>query len=200
MSPPHLALVNPETGEVDPEAPSYPDALALLAQLETTIEQLDRRHKGDLLRIARLEADREAAAMNRPENEHVEVIHKLWKAACRKRRPLHYTDREHISSAVKALGFDTCVRAVAGLRFDPYTRRQRNGKVKSYDDLETAFKTYGRVTEYAGRAPQGYEPDPEKIAAIADVPVEWVSEQLGGAGTDKRPEVVDSPGPARKAA
>jgi hypothetical protein len=174
----HLHLVDNETGEISPEAPAYPEALALLGQLETQIKMLDRRHKGDLLRIAQLEQDREQAALASPLRKHVEVIYALWKAACGKRRPLHFTDRESIAAAVKHLGFDTCVRAVAGARYEPYTRRQRNGKVKRFDDLNTIFKTYGKVSDFAGRAPRDYSPSAEKIAAIAGVDVEWVEREL----------------------
>lgn len=139
----------------------------------------DRDLKGKRLRIAELEADREAEAEDHPLRPQVDAVHACWKAINGKRRPLHFSDVFSIAAAVHKLGFDTCLRAVVGNHFDPYTRRQRNGKVSRYTDLETIFKTYGRVSDYAGRAPESWTPDAEKVAAIAEVPTERVREWLG---------------------
>lgn len=175
----HLHLVDPATGELAEDAPSYPEALTLLHQLDTQISMMDRDLKGKRLRIAELEADREQEARDHPLRPQVDAVHACWKAATGKRRPLHFSDVFSIAAAVNKLGFDTCLRAVVGARFDPYTKRQRNGQTKRYDDLDTIFKTFGKVSDFAGRAPEDWKPDAEKVAAIGHVDQGRVREWLG---------------------
>jgi len=164
-------------GEVTPQ--NFRLLLARVRELEAHEERLERELKGKRLQIAKLEADREAEAMASPERPQVECLHKLWKKACRRRRALHFTDRENMARAVKRLGFDTCCRAIAGAAYDPYTRRLKNGRLERYDDLELIFRNFGKVTEFARRAPQGWKPNPDKIAAITGVPLADVREWLG---------------------
>ena len=175
---PHLQLVT-DDGEVRPDA-TVSDALVLVNQLETTVRMFERDIKGKNLRIATLEADRETKALDSPWRQHVEVVHAVWLVACHKRRPLHFTDRENIEAVVKhkQMGFGFALRCIAGARFDSRGRRRRNGKPRYWNDLDDIFKTYGWAHEYATRAPDDWQPDPEKVAAIASVDVEWVKEEL----------------------
>lgn len=179
MSEPALHLVDPETGELAEDAPSYSEALTLLRQLDTSVRMLERDLAGKRLRIAELEADREQEAADHPLRPQVNAVHACWKAATGKRRPLHFSDVFSIAAAVNKLGFDTCLRAVVGAKFDPYTKRQRNGKTKRYDDLSTIFKKFSSVVDFADRAPEGWTPDPAKIAAIAKADEGRVREWLG---------------------
>lgn len=160
-----------ENGEIDPKAPPWSQALILLTKAENRCRGLD-------LQIARLEADRELAAQNNPLRPEIDLVHACWKRATGKRRPLHFTDVENIGAAVKKLGLRTCLQAVVGLSYDPHTRRQRNGDTKPYNDLETAFKSYGRVQDYADRAPKDWEPNVNAIAEIGGVEPEWVKQLL----------------------
>lgn len=172
-----LHLVD-ENGEVSPDAPSYPQALQAIGELELKLRRAQDRISGLDLRIIELQVDREQRALEAPERPQVEVIHKLWKKATGKRRQLHFEDREAIAAAIRKLGFALCIRALAGAKYDPYTRRLRNGTVKRYNDLETIFKSYAKVIDFAERAPKDWKPDAVKIAAVAAVEVEWVREQL----------------------
>ena len=175
----HLQLVDTATGELVEAPAEHSEALALVRKLEVQTRMMERDLAGKRLRIAELEADREAEAEDHELRPQVDAVHACWKAATGKRRPLHFSDVFAIASAIKKMGFDTCLRAVVGAKFDPYTRRQRNGQVKRFNDLETIFKTFGKVSDFASRAPQGWTPDPEKIGSIAEVPVERVREWLG---------------------
>jgi hypothetical protein len=175
----HLRLVDVETGELVEDVPEYSEALVTLRKLDTQVRMLERDIAGKRLRIAELEADREEEARNHPLRSQVEVVHACWKAACGRRRALHYTDVFNIAAAIQKMGLDTCLRAVAGAKYDPYRRRLKNGNFKAYDDLETIFKTYAKVSDFAERAPTTWTPDPERIAAIARVEVRWVEQLLG---------------------
>ncbi len=179
MTRPDLRLVDPDTGELAPDAPSYSEALAALGKLETAIRMLERDLAGKRLRIAELEADREAKALDDPLRAEVELIHAAWKVACRRRRPLHVADRERISRAVKKLGLRRCLAAVAGAAYDPNrSKPRRNGHRETYNDLELVFREYANVARFAARVPDGWDPDPERLAAIGEPSADWIAERL----------------------
>lgn len=157
-----------------------PDWLNALVQLEAA----QRRLAGADLRIAQLEADRERAAMEDPLRPEVELLHKLWKRATGRRRGLDANDREQISRALQGASLLTCLKAIAGAAYDPHKRQLRNGKTESYNDLELIFRNAGKVADFARRAPKGWTPDPERIAEIGGVPVEYVQGLLKGKGTN----------------
>lgn len=183
MSEPALKLVG-DDGEIPEGAPqTFSEALTLLQRLDTSVRMLERDIAGKRLRIAELEADREQEARDHPLRPQVDAVHACWKRVTAKRRPLHFSDVFSIAAAVNKLGFDACLRAIVGAKFDPYTKRQRNGQVKRFNDLDTIFKTFGKVSDFAGRAPEGWAPDPVKIAAIAKVDEGRVREWLGEART-----------------
>jgi hypothetical protein len=54
----------------------------------------------------------------------------------------------------------------------------RNGKTERYDDFELIFRNGSKLHDFARRAPKGWEPNPEKVAAIAGVEVETVNKWL----------------------
>lgn len=140
----------------------------------------DRDLKAKRLRIAALETDREEKALASPERPQVELIHAVWKAACGRRRPLHFVDREQIGASVKKLGFRTCLAAVAGASYDPsYSNPMRNGKRERYDDLDLIFRTYAKVRQFGRRVPDSWAPDAEKVATLGGVKVSYVREILG---------------------
>jgi hypothetical protein len=174
---PHLRVVD-DAGELHDVPAEKSEALRLVAELERQVQLLENDLQGKRLAIDRLKADREQQALASPETPKVELVHVVWRKAFGKRRPLHYADRENIAGAVKKLGLALCLRALAGAHFDPYTRRLRNGKLKRFDDLNTVFKNYGAVAEHAERAPEGWAPDPERVAELAGVEVERVRDWL----------------------
>lgn len=177
---PRLHLVDPATGELADDAPDYREALALLGQLQTQIEMMDRDLRGKRLRIAELERDREQAALDDPLRPQVEALHALWRRGTGRRRPLHFADRERIGAALKRLGFATCAAAVAGAIYDPsYSAPRRNGKRERFDDLELVFREFARTKAFAARVPDDWQPDPRRIAEIVSVDPARVCEWLG---------------------
>src|SRR5690349_56749 len=70
----------------------------------TQVKELERGLKTKRLRIGALKADREEEVFGSPERQQDECVHKLWKAACKRGRPLHVSDRENMGAAVKKLG------------------------------------------------------------------------------------------------
>ncbi len=179
MSEPALRLVDPETGELHEAPVNQSKALALVAKLEVSVRMLERDLAGKRLRIAELESDREAAALDDPARPVVDLLHAVWKVACHRRRPLHFADRERIGRAVGKLGLRTCLAAVAGAAYDPnHSKPRRNGHRERFDDIELIFREYANVRRFAERVPKGWEPDLEKVAAIGGVSVEWVRERI----------------------
>jgi hypothetical protein len=176
---PALRLVDTETGELKERPASVDEAMTLLSDLQQQIVMMDRELKGKRLRISQLEADKEAELMNAPERPVVEVIHACWKKATGRRRALHPTDYEQVGRCVKKFGLRKCLIAVAGAAYDPnHSPPRRNGSRERFDDLDLIFRSYAKMQSFIDRAPVGYEPKPEKVAAIAGVSVEWVTEQL----------------------
>jgi hypothetical protein len=163
-------------GEIPPDAPSYGEALRMIEALETEKRMMERDLSGKRLAIARLEADREAAALASPYRRQVDVVHAVWKVACRRRRDLDFMDRENIERVLRhrKMGFTYALTCVAGAMLDPATKELRNGRVQRFDDLELIFRNLGKARSFHERAPVGWEPDPEKIAKIADVDPDWV--------------------------
>lgn len=161
-------------GSPTADAPSYGEALVLL---DTT----ERKLKGSYLQIARLQADREAAALADPTRPQVELLHALWKRACNRRRDLDSTDREQMGAAVRRPGgFRKAVYAIAGAAFDPFVTSQRNGRADRKNDLELIFRNAGNTTGFANRAPRNWTPDPKAIAEIGGVSEELVRHLLKG--------------------
>jgi hypothetical protein len=160
-----------DDGTPSDDAPSYLQALV-------SLEKAEKRLAGADLEVARLHADRARDAETHPLRPQVNLVHACWCKATGKRRPLHFTDVENIAAAIDKFDLATALRCVIGLAYDPYKTRQRNGREKPHNDLDTGFKSFGRVADYAGRAPVGWEPDPEKVAAIAGVEVETVNKWL----------------------
>jgi hypothetical protein len=188
----HLQLVDGplfdrETGEPAEGAPLGVDALRAIEQLRAFAQNeadeksmLERDIAGKRLRILELERDREAEALRDPNRARVEFLHGVWRKACRRRRPLHYADRERMGRAVESLGFRLCVAAIAGAAYDPnHSKPRKNGKRDRYDDLELIFREYRHVHQFAERVPTDWSPDPAKLAALGGVEVEIVVEWLG---------------------
>ena len=57
--------------------------------------------------------------------------------------------------------------AIAGLAYDPYTKVQKNGKTKKYNDWETLLKSAGALETYMARRPVGWE-CPEEFIAMSE--------------------------------
>lgn len=172
---PHLKLVDPETGElVDPGRCTHCE------RMEAEVEEITRKFKGALLEVRRLKADREGELLASPERPAVDLLHELWKLACHRRRDLDLADRERMNRAVRQLGFRRCCEAVAGASYDPnHSAPRKNGKRERFDDLELIFRETAKVHQFADRAPNGWQPNPAKIAAIGGVSEEWVRKLLG---------------------
>jgi hypothetical protein len=174
----HLRLIT-EDGELAPDAPqTFGEALEEIENLRAERDRLEDDLRGYRLRLAKAETDREERALALKENAEVEVIHKCWKRACKRRRGLHAADRERIGAAIRKLGLETCLRAVAGAAYDAGTKQMRNGQLERFDDLELIFREYANVHKFARRAPTSWAAKPDKIALIAGVSEEWVRERL----------------------
>lgn len=172
---PHLHLVDPETGEIV-DLTRCPHC----EQAEALTEEITRKYKGALLQIRKLTADREGELLASPERPQVDALHALWKAACNRRRDLHMADRERMNRAVRSLGFRRCCEAIAGAAYDPnFSPPRRNGKRERFDDAELIFRETAKVHQFAERVPNGWQPNPDRIAEITGERPETIRKWLG---------------------
>lgn len=144
-------------------------------------QDLDLKKKR--LEIGRLKADRTEKALDAPERPQTDVVYACWLAAFpNKRRDMDFNDREAINRAIKnrRIGLGGCLEALAGAHFDSrHWKTRRNGDAIFYNDLKDVFKSFGWIADYRERAPKGWTPLPERVAASSGVPVKQVREWLG---------------------
>lgn len=181
---PDLKLVDPATGElVDPI--SCPRC----ARMEAEVEEITRKLKGALLEARTAREEKRARLWGNPDRPKVELLHALHAAATAanpdtpsRRANLSTDELESALSCIRSRGFRRCVAAVVGIAWDPYFGPPgRNGKRPCHNTFDLCFRNAPKVDGFAERAPVGYEPDPERIAAIGGLPVEEIREWLGEA-------------------
>lgn len=170
-----LRVIDTETGEIT-EHSGCPHCQQ--AQAET--EELTKKFKGALLEIRKLKADRLAEILGAPERPQVELLHAVWKVACKKRRDLDFKDYERMNAMVKKHGLGKCLAAIAGASYDCAKTPRKNGTWKKHDDLELIFRESAKVLDFAERVPQGWTPNVEKVAHIGGVSEQWVADILEG--------------------
>jgi hypothetical protein len=67
----------------------------------------------------------------------------------------------------KQYGAEICLRAVAGISFDAYRVKRKNGSWRVFDEFERAFKDAASVEERANAAPKDWR-EREPFAAALD--------------------------------
>ena len=181
-----LRLVDPDTGVIGEDAPSYPEALTALDEAALTIRGLEHDLRGKRLQIANLKADRERDAFDLPERRETEALHKLHAAATKanpktptRNGTLTFDIREKAAHCLRELGFRECVAAVLGIAYDPgWSQPGRNGKRECYNRLELSVRNTSNAERYAAKVPEGWTPPVERIAETTGEDIEWVRERL----------------------
>lgn len=150
-------------------------------------EELTRKLKGALLEARSAREERYARLWGHENRPVIELLHKLHQVATdanpetpSRKKGIDSKELEQALATFKILGFRSCVLAVVGNAWDPnFGRPGKNGRKPCHNTFELALRDSTKATQFAERAPNGYEPDAEKIAAVGGVPVEWVRELLG---------------------
>lgn len=112
--------------------------------------------------VARIEAD--------PMYDVVKVVFDYWRDVCKHpRSKLDKTRFELAKPIVKAEGIEMSKRAIDGAAYDPFTKTQKNGKVKRYDGFDLIFRDRAKFEDFCNRAPGDYaagqvQPNPDDDA------------------------------------
>lgn len=170
----HLRVVH-----VDEETGERIDKCPGCVQHETHVSMLERDLAGKRLRIAQLEADRDAEARKHKWWPRAVRLFDIWREASSHLRCEWNAERFWMAvPSLKKFEDYWIERAIAGLVYQPFSKTMRNGKEERYDLWENLFTKNGRVTtanveRYANRAPADFPPAPlvpvtEKAKELAD--------------------------------
>ncbi len=147
-----LRVVDEATGELHDSCPGC-------VKLEHEITVLQKKMRGVAGELGEALADRRAKA---EASEYWGLAARLflyWKRACRHERAEWSWQRFELCLPYiqdGTYGLEMCLRAIAGARFDPFTRRRKNGSVERYDSWELIFRDHGKFESFCNRAPRGW--------------------------------------------
>jgi hypothetical protein len=179
-----VQLVDEDTGEVigqRTERPVDSELEALKAQLadaNRTIVGLQRDLKAAHIREQRLKEDKAAEAREHHLWPVVAIMYAGWQVRCNHKGAAFTTGRfwaaePFFRSTVYGRTLELRVRrvaqAIAGIAYDPFVDRAKNGRLIRYDDWEqNLFASNGKFERWCHKAPVGFEPvlSPKLIDAI----------------------------------
>lgn len=174
----HLRVVPPPEFDGEFTEANFRTVVEQNRELRVLLGRAEDRVKGLDLQIARMQADLDETAAADPNRPKVDVLVACWKAACNRRSDPSAEELLKACARVKKLGLARCLKAIAGAAYDPTKRERRNGTVERFDKFELIFRSPEKTQSFVDRAPVNWTPDPDKVAAIADVPVEKVKAWL----------------------
>lgn len=161
----HLHVIDGDTGE-------KLDGCPMCAVKDDEIAGLERALKAEIKRFENLKRDKAKEAR---ESEWwpigVEVF-RCWRRLTGetrgKARTMDFTaDRFFLVEPFlsrRNYGPEICVRAVAGIAFDHFSVKRKNGTVRRFDEWERCFEKAAQVEERANAAPAGWR----EIPAVKD--------------------------------
>lgn len=147
--------------------------------LRVLLKRAEDRLQGADLEIARLKADEDRKAADNPYRRHVDILIACWRKACNRKREPSAEEILKACARVKKRGLVACLTAIAGAAYDPTKKERRNGTVERFDDFELIFRSDAKMAGFIARAPQGWAPNPDQVAAIADEDEKWVWKEMG---------------------
>lgn len=140
-------MVSQNTGEILDECPGCVEWAVEKANLQRDIKAWQARYNT-------LKGEKEQEAMDSDEWEMAEVIFDVWRIQSNHSRSRFSFDRfQEIIPRLKEHGFELCVRAVAGLCFDPNSKDRKNGTKQVFNDIELAMRDQKHFEEYCRKAP-----------------------------------------------
>jgi hypothetical protein len=173
----HLHAVDALDGEVIPD-----DIASLkreLARKDAIIKGLQRDVRGWSIRYREAIEDRAQEAREHPLWPVGELLFRAWRRRCKHPNSKWTPDRFWACEPFLArptYGKELeqrvalCCRAIAGIGYDAWAPKRKNGTVKRMDKWETnVFGSADAFEEACNRAPLGWEPtmSPELLAAVA---------------------------------
>lgn len=170
----NLALVPPPDFDGEFTIENFHRLIGEHHDLRLLLKRSEDRLKGADLELAALKADLDDKARLNPHRGQADILVACWKAACKRRRDPSADELLKACARLKKRGLTDCLKGIAGAAFDPTRRERRNGTVERFDDFELIFRSDSKLQGFIDRAPVGWTPDPEKVAAIAGLDPEQV--------------------------
>ena len=163
----HLAVVaDIETGEVV-EA-TIESLSAEVLYLRDVNGGLERDIRGWAHRYAELKREKDREAREHDAWPLIMQLFDYWRKEVGRKRARWTEDRFWLALPhFEHWGAANLAAAIAGLAYDPYTKVQKNGKTKKYNDWETLLKSAGALETYMARRPVGWE-CPEEFIAMSE--------------------------------
>jgi hypothetical protein len=159
-----LHVVNAETGETLAEHPE-------IAELQVIIKGLERDVRTWIKRYDELKRDKEQEAREDALWPQAVRVFQAWQAATGHHRSVFNADRffliQPFLKNTKQYGPEICLRAVAGIAYDCFSVKRKNGTIRKFDEFERAFKDAASVEERANAAPKDWR-EREPFAAALD--------------------------------
>jgi hypothetical protein len=98
-------------------------------------------------------------------------VFQAWQVATGHHRSVFNADRffliQPFLKNTKQYGPEICLRAVAGIAYDCFSVKRKNGTIRRFDEFERAFKDAASVEERANAAPKDWR-EREPFAAALD--------------------------------
>lgn len=162
-----LRLID-EHGELHEDCPGC-------LERQYALEELSKKYHGVLAENGKLKADRNAEAAAHALWPAAMVLFEYWKALTGHNRaqwaPNGRAERFWtVLPALKHFGPKNCAAAIAGVTFDPNTRRLKNGKLEIYNGWDTCFGSLEKTRRYILRRPAGWTLPPQFEAENEDDP------------------------------
>jgi hypothetical protein len=143
----HLRVIDRDTGEALDEHPE-------LADLRVVIKGLERDVRTWIRRYDELKRDKEQEAREDALWPQAVRVFQAWQQATGHHRSVFNADRFFlIQPFLKKYGPEICLRAVAGIAYDCFSVKRKNGTVRRFDEWERCFAGAKEVEERANAAP-----------------------------------------------
>ncbi len=127
------------------------------AVLHDQLAGAEKEIRGWRTRYANLARDRQAEAEGDPLWPLGVRLFAYWRRCCDHPRAMWTAARFELCRPF--LGdLEGCLRAVAGARFDPFTRQRKNGTLERYNGWELVFRDAGKFESFRERAPKNWRP------------------------------------------
>lgn len=151
----HLQLLDPDTGEVAADAPSYADALHLLAEKEDVIAGLESEIRSLASKLTKARRDKLREAQDSDDWPKVREVFDYWRKVCNHpKSKFDLTRFEQIRPYLNKYGLELCKLAVDGAGFEPYITARKNGTAKRHDGIDLVFRSADKFEEFCNRAPR----------------------------------------------
>jgi hypothetical protein len=149
----HLHVIDRDTGETFDECPAC-------ATKEVELKGLERDVRTWIKRYDELKRDKELEAREDNLWPMAVRVFQAWQKATGHTRSVFNADRFFLIQPFlkneKEYGPEICLRAVAGIAYDCFSVKRKNGSIRKFDEWERVFKDAAQLEERANAAPKDW--------------------------------------------